>query len=274
MDVTTLTALGRTLHARLRTFLDAPLAPDASPLEIAQAALDDVERQAQPASEGRRVFPFTRVTIRVRAPQEEWAAFEAVLDGMDARVRARLAEVRCETPRGLEVRVTCEPVGEGGRGFLVDYERLTSGALAAPPPVLAVTVLRGKALAATWRFTEGTVLVGRTSEAALETAPLRRHHLAFADARDGVTETVGRSHARIRFDAASRAYRVYDEGSHNGTSVLRDGEVLAVPRRDPRGLRLRHGDEIQFGRALVRIEIAEPGVVVAAPPASPPPGPG
>jgi len=72
---------------------------------------------------------------------------------------------------------------------------------------------------------------------------------------DGVTETVGRAHARLRFDRACGAYRLYDEGSSNGTAILRDGDVITVARRDPRGVRVRTGDEIQVGRALLRIDI-------------------
>jgi hypothetical protein len=59
----------------------------------------------------------------------------------------------------------------------------------------------------------------------------------------------------LRFDPASSAYRLYDEGSSNGTAILRDGDVITVARRDPRGVRVRTGDEIQVGRALLRIDI-------------------
>ena len=87
-------------------------------------------------------------------------------------------------------------------------------------------------------------------------AATRRNRVAFLDARDGVTETVGRAHARLRFDAGSRSYRLFDDGSSNGTSIIRDGTTIAVPPRDPRGVRVQSGDEIQVGRALLRIEIA------------------
>jgi hypothetical protein len=49
--------------------------------------------------------------------------------------------------------------------------------------------------------------------------------------------------------------RLFDEGSRNGTAILRDGEVIAVHRRDPRGVRVRSGDEVRLGRALIRIDI-------------------
>ena len=48
---------------------------------------------------------------------------------------------------------------------------------------------------------------------------------------------------------------MFDEGSSNGTHVIRAGTSIAVPARDPRGVRVRSGDEIQFGRARVRIKV-------------------
>ena len=37
-------------------------------------------------------------------------------------------------------------------------------------------------------------------------------------------------------------------------AVLRGGEEIAVHRRDPRGVRVRSGDEIRLGRALLRVD--------------------
>ena len=70
---------------------------------------------------------------------------------------------------------------------------------------------------------------------------------------DGVTETVGRAHARLRFDPAAREYRLFDDGSSNGTSIIRGGTTIAVPARDPRGVRVQSGDEVQVGRAVIRV---------------------
>ena len=35
------------------------------------------------------------------------------------------------------------------------------------------------------------------------------------------------------------------------------GDVIVVHRRDPRGVRVRSGDEIQVGRALLRVTIGD-----------------
>ena len=271
MDVTRLAGLGRHFGARLRQYFEAPLDGDATPLEIAQAALDDVERRVQPVGRGERVFPYTHVTVRVHAAGEARASVEAVFAGFDDRVRERLAEVRC-APRPVIVAVECleEPDESwpAGRRFEVQYAKEETHAAASLPPAagtavvtepppLRVTVLKGAATDEAFSFTESTVSIGRSADPTDGFGRVRRNRIAFLDTVDGITETVGRAHARLRFDAATGDYRLFDEGSSNGTSVVRDGDVIVVHRRDPRGVRVRSGDEIQVGRALLRVTIGD-----------------
>ena len=270
MDVNRLAGFGKDLHSRLRTFFDTPLDANATPLEIGQAVLDQVERQVQPIARGRRVFPFVGVAIRVRTNPASSAAMIAAFDDFATRVRERLAEVRCESPRRLDVDVECLEVAPASwpeaRVFDVTYvadetvpvKRTVSaggtpGALVAP--VVHITVLAGTAVESSCRISEGTVSIGRCADSDDDLGHVRRNRIAFLDVVDGVNETVGRAHARLRCDAAAHEVRLFDEGSRNGTSILRDGEVIPVHRRDPRGVRLRSGDEIRLGRASLRIEI-------------------
>ena len=55
------------------------------------------------------------------------------------------------------------------------------------------------------------------------------------------------------YDAATRAYWLFDDGSSNGTSIVREGTTIHVAPRDPRGVRVRSGDEVHVGRAVVRV---------------------
>lgn len=269
MDVTRLTGLGRDLHGRLRKFFDTPLGRDATPLEIGQAVLDEVEQRIEPVGRGRRVFPYAGLQVRVLAAEDARVPLEATFAAFGARVRERLAELRCDAPRGVAVELTC--VNEApaswaaGQMYEVVYVGHAAGEAAvvdaaeetrrvATPPALRVTVLKGVAVAPTFEFRETTVSIGRTADPTDDLGRVRRNRIAFADVVDGVTETVGRAHARLRFDAATGDYRLFDEGSSNGTAVVRDGDVIVVPRRDPRGVRVWSGDEIQVGRAVLRIE--------------------
>ena len=51
--------------SRFREIFDAPLGADATPLEICSAVLDHLERRVQPIGGGRRVFPYSRIVVRV-----------------------------------------------------------------------------------------------------------------------------------------------------------------------------------------------------------------
>jgi len=255
-------ALGGRLHATVRRFFESPLGPDAKPLEIREAVLEDIEKQVTPVGGGRRVFPFARLVARVVAPAGSRETCEATFSGFDARVRSRLAELRCEAPADLDVRVVVlrKPPAEWetGRIFALDYRRAPEpAALAAdaPRPVLQVTLLAGTGTEPAYTIESPTVLVGRGVEPVDQAGRVRRNHVAFVDEADDAAETVGRAHARFTWDPAAGEYRVFDEGSSNGTRVLRGGTSINVPARDPRGVRVRSGDEVQFGRARVRIKV-------------------
>jgi hypothetical protein len=86
---------------------------------------------------------------------------------------------------------------------------------------------------------------------------VRRNDVAFGDARDGVTETVARAHARVEFDPIVRGYVLFNESATNPTFVLRGGRSLQVTPRDRRGVRILSGDEVQLGRAIVEVDIGD-----------------
>jgi len=273
--------MSRDLHSRLKQFFDTPLDASATPLEIGLAVPDDGERGVEPLGRGRRAFPYTSVAIDILAPDADRARIEAGLQTLDQRIRERLAELRCEPPRTLAVEVAWldePPAGwNAGQIFAVRYARAAGAGVAAPasgaaPPLAAaaepgdgtrpdvvVAVLRGAATDATYRFRESVISIGRSEDPTDALGRVRRNRVAFLDVVDGITETVGRAHARLRFDAESRDYRLFDDGSSNGTAIMRSGDTIAVPPRDPRGVRVQSGDEVLVGRAVIRIEIVPAG---------------
>ena len=258
-----LSAIGRDLQWRVRKFFDAPLDAAATPLEIRQAVLDDVERRIEPLGGGRRVLPYTRLTIRVRHTAVDRAPLECIFAEMDLRIRERLAEVRCDPPRALDVNVVYLPDAPPGwtpdQLFAVDYAREphSSGpkAAAAAAPGVQLTVLKGASTERTYTFADATISIGRSTDATDDLGRVRRNRVAFLDTVDGVTETVGRAHARLHFDATAGEYRLFDDGSSNGTSIVRGATTITVPRRDPRGVRVLSGDELLVGRAVIRVTL-------------------
>lgn len=251
----------RTFSRRVRSFFDAPPGANAAPLELLQAALDELEKKVQPSGRGARVFPYDRVVVTVTQPGADRAAIEAVFGQLEARLRERLAEVRCEVPRTLVASVAVSGGGDGDAPVLrVDCSK---GADSSPTratrgiPQLRLRVVKGQSERAYYTFTGGVVSIGRGVAPADALGRVRRNDVAFGDGRDGVTETVARAHARVEFDPALRAYLLFNESSTNPTFVLRGGRSLRVAPRDRRGVRVASGDAVQLGRAIVNIEIAE-----------------
>jgi pSer/pThr/pTyr-binding forkhead associated (FHA) protein len=116
-------------------------------------------------------------------------------------------------------------------------------------------VIKGKAGRETYDLDLDRVYLGRLEEVLDGAGRVkRRNDVAFLEEGD-LSQTVSREHARIAWDAESRAFWLRDEGSASGTLLLRDGRSIEVSRHDRRGVKLASGDEVYLGRASVRIEL-------------------
>src|SRR5258708_20897332 len=91
--------IGRRLQGRVRAFFEAAPDATASPLELLQAALDQLERRTQPSGPGSRVFPYTRLVVHVAQPAADRAALAAVFDQLPSRLRDRRPDFPRCTPR-------------------------------------------------------------------------------------------------------------------------------------------------------------------------------
>jgi hypothetical protein len=254
--------LGRDLHSRLKDFFDDPLAADATPLELLHATLDQLETKIQPAGRGRRIFPYDRIMVRITQRSADVAAVQAIFSGLEPRLRERLQELRCDPPDVMEVSVSvCEADGDGQQPVLslecsaAERERPSPNVTATGYPALRLTVVKGQCAESEYVFEEPVVAIGRTAEPADAFGQVRYNHVAFLEERDGINETVGRAHAKLQFDPASGHYHLFNEGSSNPTSILRSGRVIRVAPRDPRGIRVQSGDQLQLGRAVLRVTV-------------------
>jgi hypothetical protein len=251
----------RSFSRRVRSFFDAPVDASATPLELLQVALDELEKKVQPSGRGSRVFPYNRIAITVTQPGADRAAIDAVFAQLEMRLGERLREVRCDAPPMLEASVVVFD-GDGGAGpvLRVDCSNDTAPALrrsGRAVPELQLHITKGQCERADYAFPGRAVSIGRGAEPADALGRMRRNDVAFADERDGVCETVARAHARIEFDPIQRGYLLFNESSTNPTFLLRGGRSLRVAPRDRRGVRLASGDAIQLGRALVNVTIAD-----------------
>ncbi len=280
MTTTRLLNVGRKFHARVRDFFDA--APDATapPLELLQATLDQLERKVQPGGRGTRTFPYNRIVVHVAQPNADRTALEAVFAQLPTRLRERLTELRCDMPPDLQSSLMLEeptpPASDSPerpvlwlecRGTEDARPRTPLLTTTAPqsnePARLRVIVVTGQCEEPEYAFegegAEGVIAIGRGADPADSYGRMRHNHIAFVEARDGATETVARAHARLEFDPASRTYLLFNESTSNPTFIRRGGRNLRIPPRDPRGVRIQSGDELQLGRAVLKLHLDNRG---------------
>lgn len=244
------------------------------PFEIVHSILDEVEEQIETAVGSGRVFPYDRLLVHVAVPPGRGAAARAVFGhepSLEERVRERLRQAGCEPPQNLQVvlKVIEGEASEtwGGREFHVEYRTTAAGRRRASPdaggskpgatvPGVRLVVLEGRTARRTLAVQLERIEVGRT-ERVVDRARRRerRNQLVFTDDQDdAINATVSRAHAHLQWVPSERAFRLFDDGSAQGTRILRDGRTLEVPTGDSRGVTLRDGDELQFGKARVSFE--------------------
>lgn len=243
------------------------------PLEIAQAIVDAVGARLEPAARGRYVFPFNRIHVSIAAAsKDDRARFAAVLESeptLTERITARLRDAGCETG-SLQIAVGYVPrpgADWNTSEFHVEFTRgaatvVTPAPAAAPAPAatsareLTITVVNGTAEQSSYVFTLPRVNLGRCAEVRDTLSRLvRSNHVAFVDLGNA-NPSVSRRHAHIEYVEASGHYRIRDDRSAHGTSVVRNGRTVTVPAGS-RGIRLESGDEIVLGEARARVRIGD-----------------
>jgi pSer/pThr/pTyr-binding forkhead associated (FHA) protein len=262
----------RRLEARIARKFDAAArrvegSTRRSPLEVLHAVTDVVEQEIVPAGRGRRIFPYNALTVVLAADSgEDRARYEALLDSAPS-LRERLHErIRSHgaDPSDLEVVVTYAAEADSSwraPEFHVELARVTRAvevvAVKEPSrPCIELTIVRGAATEPTYSLTAARIDLGRGAEVRDTSGRLlRTNHVVFTEGVDDINPSVSRRHAHITCDDGG-AYRIHDDGSAQGTSVLRDGASILV-RGGSRGVRLRAGDEIVLGEARLRVSFGE-----------------
>ena len=241
-----------------------------APIELIHAILDRAEAEIQDIGRGRRVFPFNNVRVHlIGAPgdKESRARFAAVLDGppsLSERLIDRLRSSGCAIDR-LEttvVYVRRRGAGWTDADFHVEFDRAD---LPSPPVIAApaddaalrikLTVVKGSAEHRSYAFTTGRIDIGRRSDVVDHRQRLiRTNHVAFSEEGSDENRTVSRRHAHIEFSDRDRCYRIWDDHSAHGTTLVRKGRAIRVPA-GARGIKLETDDEIVLGHARLRVTV-------------------
>ena len=236
------------------------------PLEIVHLVVEAVEHEIQPGGRGTRVFPFNSITLSVLAPsREERARFEAVLAGelpLRDRIVGHLRSKSCSID---DLTVDVAYVAKAPKDwrhpqFTLAFARVARAPVKEAPRETAfaridLTVVRGTAERKTYSFAAKRIDLGRCSEVRdTRNRLIRTNQIAFVEGSGEVNQSVSRRHAHLAYEPTSGAYRLRDDGSAHGTSVIRNGTTVAVPPGSL-GIRVRTGDELVLGEARLRIKL-------------------
>jgi FHA domain len=196
------------------------------------------------------------------------ARFSAVVEGppsLAERLGDRLRSAGCRVDG-----ITAEILYARRRGpawadadFHVEFDR-TETTIAMPAKAtdavdgtgrIRLAVVKGSAAQRNYAFGKGRIDIGRSVDIVDQRQRLvRTNHVAFGEDGPDANRTVSRRHAHIDYNESDRCYRIWDDRSAHGTTIIRDGRTIKVPA-GARGLKLQSDDEIALGHARLRVTI-------------------
>jgi FHA domain len=236
------------------------------PLEVLHAVLEAVEERLEPAGRGTRVFPFNTIRLSVvAASREARARFAGVLDSnptLHERICNRLRAAGCDVSQ-LHVRivyVTQPQPAWSAPEFQIDFGRVPQADLPAVDLALTLeiklTITSGSADKPAYALRLDRINLGRCAEVRdSRNRLIRTNHVVFKDG-GGTNDSVSRCHAHIDYNEETKTFRLSDDRSAHGTTIVRNGTTIGVPPGS-RGVRLQSGDEVILGEARLRVRMAE-----------------
>jgi hypothetical protein len=259
--------LTRRLESGLGRLLGTQPGDASEPLELVTGVLRDIEHRVEPIGGGHRRFPYTTISITVLAlNKEDQDRYASALSDLEPKIRERLRELACDPPGRLDIAV--HYAKKPRKGWTADQRveltfsretstpaRVSGDKETAAQSAVRLVVIRGAAAKRTYSFEQRVIRFGRGEDLAEASGRSRRNDIAFHDDEDEVNRTVARAQAHLQFDAERREFRLFDDGSSNGTRIVRDAEIITVTPHGPRGVRVASGDILEFGRARIRFEL-------------------
>jgi hypothetical protein len=233
-------------------------------LEVRRAILEEIASRTDNLARGRLSFGYSQVNVRVLVPEpERRRSYELMFleaDSITRDIKTDFAERKVEFPARLKVDVELVeslPPGVSDRGFDLSFSNPLSSPVSPNTVQIRLTVLVGNAEKDQYCFTKQRINLGRLAEVLdSDLRTVRRNDLPFKDDATAANSTVSRSHAHIEFAPGEARFRLFDDGSAQGTTVVRDGSVIPVPLGTSKGVLLQPGDEIILGKVRIRFESA------------------
>jgi hypothetical protein len=254
--------ISRTVDAAVEEFIGRTAI---APVEIMHAVLDRAEAEIQDIGRGRRVFPFNRVRVQViaapgdRKLRARFAAAAAGPPSLAERLAERLRSAGCavDDVEAEIVYVRRRAPSWADADFHIEFDRAAAPAqqTGLDGDRIRLSVVKGSAGQRNYAFGKGRVDMGRSVEIVDQRQRLvRTNHIAFGEEGPDANRTVSRRHAHIEYSGSDRCYRIWDDRSAHGTSIIRDGRTIKVPS-GARGIKLQPNDEIALGHARLKVTI-------------------
>jgi len=229
-------------------------------LEVHRAVLDDVAAHVDTLPRGKQAFGYTQLDVQILLPDPALRrSYELVFieaDALSRDIRQRLEDQRIELPAQISVQVELVPKlppDVAARGFDVHYGNAPIQQPSRELPEVRFTIISGSAQQPELLLKRRRINLGRLAEVVdAEQRLTRQNDVAFRDDAPAPNQSVSRAHAHIEFDSENAAFRLYDDRSAHGTTIVRDGTVIPVPPGPNKGVALRDGDEIVLGQARLR----------------------
>lgn len=255
--------LERRIDEKLRGMLRSSSADQKRELlEVHRALLDDITAHVDRLPRAKLVFAYTQLDVRILLPDPALRrSYEVVFVEADALARdinLRLDDQRVERPARLAIRVelvTELPLDVTARGFDVHYGSIPIRQPSEEVAEVRLTVITGSAEQQQLCLKKKRINLGRLVEVIDADGRLtRKNDVAFRDDAQPPNPSVSRAHAHLEFDPEKGVFRLFDDRSAHGTTVIRDGSVIPVPQGQSKGVVLQHGDEIALGQARLHFE--------------------
>ena len=256
-----------------RTVFESPFAQGQGdePPEVAEirfAILDEIRDKSYRAA-GQKVFPFNVVHIHLRGIKDSRASIftgKFFRKYFEQELRDNLDKTECRYPEDLRVEVhVARELPVAGEAWLwvelESHDRVTPAARRSA----RLVVMEGQANEPEIMLSKARINIGRAVDVYRAEGLLRRNDLAFTEDTE-INRTVSREHAHIIYDRATGEYRLFNDrwykrdeaggpaSSTCSTWIVRDGLSQEV-HRTARGTKLQSGDEIHFGKAVVRFQM-------------------
>lgn len=235
-------------------------------IEVHRAILEDVASHLHPLPRGRLGFGYSHIRVQVLAEPERRRSYETVfLEGaaLEQDIKLNFDDRGVEYPGRLKVEVELVedlPADVKARGFDLTYSNTASTPVSIEPPEIRLRILDGAAEESEYRFRRQRINIGRMAEVLdAQLRPIRRNDVALKEEAAGPNLTVSRTHAHIQWDAEESRFRVFDDGSAQGTTLLREGSLIPVPRGTSKGVPLLPNDQIIVGQVHISFDYVDPG---------------